>query len=435
MTSLRQGLRGRIEGPLDDLLGPIEPHCLLHVADQLVIAHAHHFSLFLEQTIFDALGGESRGVRRQAAFEAAHALLGPLYAERHGASPREKLELAADLFAAMGQGRLRFELSAEGGAVHAASLFHGTSFLAKYGGRIQNRMVMDAFASGYCAAAASLAFPSDWGRLDADEVTCVARGDAVCTFLLTRRSERPRFGEALTRKVVESARVSWAFEGGAAARARRTGIAMLEELGALRADERGLISAYGVNLALLPVGYVHQKTFDTVHLIERRSPELVPVFEALVREAAQTGAFHLLGGMLASASFGAACGPVGRDQHERLEQLLGLARALGWGALSAPEFQPGRVLVLRAPMTHESAYYAMKHGPTARGRLLFQQGTALAIMQLLHRVDFETERPIDAETYGALFKLGTRFRVQETKSPLRGDEACEVRVEAVEDRW
>ncbi|WP_437597919.1 hypothetical protein WMF28_35030 [Sorangium sp. So ce590] len=435
MTALRRGLRGRIEGPLGDLLGPIAPHGLLHVADQLVIVHSHHYALFLEQTIYDALGGESRGVRRQAAFEATHALLGPLYAARHGASPREKLELAAELFAAMGQGCLRFELSAEGGMVQAEALFHGTSFLAKYGGRIQNRMVVDAFASGYCSAAASLAFPSDWGRLDADEVTCVARGDVACAFLLTRRSERPRFGEALTRAVIESSRVSWEPESGPEARAQRAGLAMLEELGALRSDERGLIPAYGVNLAVLPVGYLEQKTFDTVHLIERRSPELVPVFEALVREAAQTGAFHLLGGMLASASFEAVCGPVGRDQHERLEQLLGLARALGWGALSAPEFQPGRVLVLRAPITHESAYYAMRHGPTARARLLFQQGTALAIMQLLHRVDFGTERPIDAETYGGLFKIGTRFRVQETKSPLRGDDACEVRVEAIEDRW
>ncbi|WP_437673089.1 hypothetical protein [Sorangium sp. So ce131] len=435
MTASRRGFRPRVDGPLCDLLGAIAPHSLLHVGDQLVLAHSHHYALFLEQTIFDALGGESRGVRRQAAFEAAQALLGPLYAERPGASPREKLELAGELFAAMGHGRLRFELSAEGGAVQAESLFHGTSYLAKYGGRVQNRTAVDAFAAGYCSAAASLAFPSDWGRLEADEVTCVARGDAVCTFLLTRRSERLRVGETLTRQVIESARVSWEYEGGAASEVRRAASAMSGELGALRSDERGLIPAYGVNLALLPVGYIDQKTFDTVHLVERRSPELVPVFEALVREAAQTGAFHLLGGMLSSPSFRAACGPVGKDQHTRLEQLLGLARALGWGAFSAPEFQPGRVLSLRAPITHESAYYAMKHGLATRGRLLFQQGTALAIMQLLHRVDFGIERPVDEDTYCGLFKIGTRFRVHETRSPLRGDDVCEVRVEAVEDRW
>lgn len=431
----RRGFRDRIEGPLHGLLGAIMPHSLLHVGDQLVVVHCHHYALFLEQTIFDALGGESRGVRRQAAFEAAHALLGPLYAEHPGASPQEKLALAAELFAAMGQGRLRFELTAEGGTVQATSLFHGSSFLAKYGGRIQNRMTVDAFAAGYCAAAASLAFPSDWGRLEADEVTCVARGDAACTFLLTRRSERPRFGAVLTRDVVASSRVRFEPETAAALRARNTGSAMLGVIGALRSDERGLIPAYGVNLALLPVSYIDMKTFDTVHLIERRSPELLPVFEALVREAAQMGAFHLLGGLLASPSFEAACGPVGKDQRERLEQLLGLCRALGWGAFTAPEFQPGRALVLRAPVTHESAYYAMKHGPTTRSRLLFQQGTALAIMQLLHRVDFGTERPIDADTYEGLFKIGTRFRVEETRSPLRGDDACEVRVEAVEDRW
>lgn len=432
MRALRRGLPGRLVGPLHELVGEVRPHGLLYVGDQLVLAHCHHYALFLEQTIFDALGGESRGVRRQAAFEAANALLGPLFAEHPGASPRDKLELAGDLFAAMGHGRLRFELSAEGGTVQAESLFHATGFVAKYGGRIQNRTAVDAFAAGYCSAAASLAFPSDWGRLEADEVACRARGDASCTFLLSRRSERPRSGELLTRRLVESIRLEPWPESAAASRARRAGGAMLASL---EADGRGLISAYGVHLALLPISYVDQLTFDTMHLIEKRSPELAPVYEALVREAAQTGAFHLLGGMLASPAFEAISGPVDRDPARRLEQLLGLSRALGWGAFSAPELDPGRLLVLRAPITHESAYYTMRHGSAARSRLVFQQGTALALMQLLHRVDFAAETPIDAGTYAELFKSGTRFRVQETKSPLRGDDACEVRVEAVEDRW
>jgi hypothetical protein len=428
MTALRLGL----PGPLQELVGEIQPHGLLYVGDQLVLLHCHHHALFLEQTIFDALGGESLGVRRQAAFEAAHALLGPVLADQHAASPKEKLELAGELFAALGHGRLRFNLSAEGGMVQAESLHHATSFLAKYGGRVPNRSVVDAFAAGYCSAAASLSFPSDWGLLEADEVACMGRGDPICTFLLTRRPERPRFGAILTRKLLESSKVHVEPDGGAVSRARRAGSAMLASLAA---DARGLIAAYGVNLAVQPVSYVDQMAYDTMTLVERRSPALLPVLEALLREAAQTGAFHLLGGMMASPSFVEMHGVVGRDQHQRLEQLLGLARALGWGAFSAPEFVPGRALSLRAPVTHESAYYSVRHGATPRPRLSFQQGTALAIMLLLHRVDFGVARPIDAGTYGELFKNGTRFQVEETRSPLRGDDACEVRVEAVEDRW
>ena len=152
------------------LVRELRPHGLLYVGDQLVIAAAHHHALFLDQTVHDALGGESLALRRQAAFEAAHALLGPIAAERRAATNREKLELAADLFAAMGHGRLRFEIGPEGGAVQAPSLHHAAGYLDKYGGRYPSRQPLDAFAAGYCSAAASLAFPSDWGRLEAEEL-------------------------------------------------------------------------------------------------------------------------------------------------------------------------------------------------------------------------------------------------------------------------
>ncbi len=405
------------------------------MADQLVVAHSHHFALFLEQTIFDALGGESRGVRRQAAFEAAHALLGAAVRGPPRASPREKLELAGELFAAMGQGRLRFEVSAEGGVVHADSLFHGTSFLAKYGGRVQNRLAVDAFASGYCAAAASLAFPSDWGRLDADEVTSVARGDAECTLPADAAVGAAALRRGADAQADRVGAVRWEPDGGPLACAQRVEGAMLEELGALRSDERGLISAYGVNLALVPVGYIDQKTFDTVHLIERRSPRARPGVrgaragggaDGRVPPARGDALVLVVRGGMRSGGQGSARAPRAAARARPRARL---------GRSSAPEFQLGRALVLRAPITHESAYYAMKHGSTARGRLLFQQGTALAIMQLLHRsisgrCGRSTPRP-----GGGLFKMGTRFRAQETKSPLRGDGACEVRVEAVEDRW
>ena len=425
---------------LRGLARELQPHGLLYVGDQLVIGTAHHHALFLEQTVHDALGGESLALRRQAAFEAAHALLGPIAAERRAATPTEKLDLAAELFATMGHGHLRFQLGPEGGVVRAPSLHHAASHLDKYAGRIPSRQPLDAFAAGYCSAAASLAFPSDWGRLEADEVTCAARGDDACEFALTRRPERPRFGAVVTRKLVEDAQRARPEErddeaGDAdddAARARRAGSAML---GSLEADERGLITAWGVHVALVPVSYAGQITFEAMHLIEKRSPELFPVLEALLREAAQTGAFHLLGGMLASPELATLAGPIGKDQHRRLQQLLGLARALGWGAFTAPEFTPGRSLTLRSPVTHESAYHSIRHGSTVRNRLPFQQGTALAIMQLLHRIDFGLERPIEADSYAALFRSGTRFHVEETQSPLRGDAVCEVRVEALADRW
>jgi hypothetical protein len=183
----------------------------------------------------------------------------------------------------------------------------------------------------------------------------------------------------------------------------------------------------------LPVVYTNQITFDTMHLVEKRTPELFPVFCALVREAAQMGAYHLLGGVLASPEWGSAGGSVAADPAERLEQLLEISRALGWGAFYVGEYVPGKVLALRSSITHESAYYAVRHGKSMRGRLAFQQGTALALMHLIHRVDFAEPGSISTAAYNALFRDGPRYHVEETRSPLRGDDVSEVVVEMISE--
>lgn len=415
------------------LVREIAPHCLLTLSDQLVLFQSHHHALFLDQTIDDALGGEGWAVRRQAAFEASHALLSSLGAGLGVRTPRETLDLATELFAAMGQGRLSFELGAEGGTARAEEAFHGLSFVEKYGDRVRQRKPIDAFAAGFAAATASLAYPSDWGLFDAEETSCVARGDAACIFSLTRRPERVRFGAVITRSAAESTPAPLPEEA-ATGEASRVASAVSTMLDALEADTRGKVRAFGVRFGLVPASYTSQITFDTTHLVEKRTPELFGVFGALVREAAQTGAFHLLGGVLASPSFREAVGAPARAPEERLEQLLGVARALGWGAVYAPSFTAGQSLVLRSPATHESIYYGVRHGPTVRTRLSFLQGTALALMHLLHRVDFDAATPIDTGTYESLFRDGRRFHVEETRSTVRGDADCEVTVEALADR-
>ncbi len=406
---------------------------LVTLSDQLVVHQSHHHALFLDQTVVDALGGEGWAVKKQAAFEASHAVLSSLCGELGIRGAEEKLDLAAELFAALGHGKLAFELGAEGGQVRGQSLFLGTSFSEKYGGLIRNRKSMDAFAAGFASAAASLAYPSDWGLFDAEETACVARRDPACVFSLSRRPERARFGTVVTRTAVETMAVP-AGDADDTTEAGRTASGVSKILGALSADDHGRVRVFGVNLALVPASYTGQITYDTMHLVEKRTPELFPVFAALVREAAQIGTFHLLGGVLASSKWIADFGLPARDVELRMQQLVGIARALGWGHLEVSSFVPGRSLVLAAPMTQESVYYAVRHGTTVRSRLAFLQGAALGLMQLCHRVDFGSERPIQRETYDALFKEGTRFHVEETRSTLRGDEVCEVVVDALADR-
>lgn len=414
------------------LVRDLYPHGLLALGDQLVFYQSHHFALFLDQSVADALGGEAWAVRRQSAFEASYALLSSLYGDLGIDAPDKQLALASELFAAMGHGSLTFQVTEEGGSAHGDSLLHGAGFLERYGSSVRNKRVLDAFTAGFCSAAASLAYPSDLGILEADEAACVGRGDAACELTFTRRPDRPRFGPPLTRGAVEAI-PGRLLDDKSRDEPSHRGDATARILAGLVADERGVVRSFGVRLALFPVMYSNQITFDTMHLVEKRTPELFPVFCALVREAAQLGAYHLLGGVLASPEWSQAQGPVSKEPEGRLEQLIEISRALGWGAFYAADYAPGKALALRSPITHESAYYAVRHGKSMRGRLAFQQGTALALMHLIHRVDFGSPEPISTASYDALFKDGPRYHVEETRSPLRGDDVSEVVVETISD--
>lgn len=416
--------------PFGLLVRPLAPQGLLSLGDQLVVHACHHHALFLDQTVSDALGGEGWAVRRQAAFEAAHALIASFCSDFGVTDPIERLDLAAELFTAMGHGRLTFEITAEGGTARGHDLHHGASFVEKYAAILKNRRPVDAFTAGFISAAASLAYPSDWGTLEADEVACVAQLPArppECVFTLSRRPERPRFGVVVTRALAEQLPLPPGNESDPPRTATDLAVTDLGRLlGGAPGSPEGASRAFGVRLALVPVSYLGQITYDTVHLVEKRSPELAPLVAALAREAAQIGAFHLLGGILASPAWRAEHGPVAADPEARLDTLVGLTRALGWGAFQRAELVPGRALVLSAKASHESAYYAIRHGDTARSRLFFQEGLALALMQLLHRVDLNEEAPVGKGVYDDLFKSGPRLHVEETRSPLRGDAVCEV---------
>jgi hypothetical protein len=420
--------------PFGHLVRPIDPYGLLSLGDQLVTYQPHHHSLFLDQTVSDALGGEGWAVRRQAAFEAAHALLASFYAEFGIIDPEERLELAGELFSAMGHGRLVFEVGAEGGTVRGHDLHYGAGYQEKYGALVKNRRPVDTFAAGFVSAAASLAYPSDWGTLEAEEVACVSRRDELCVFALARRSERPRFGAVVSRPIVEQLP-----RGGPGSVARRSppaarAVADLSRmLHTVLPGESGVLRVFGSRLALVPVSYANQITFDTLHLVEKRSPELCPIVGTLVREAAQMGTFHLLGGIVTSPAWRAEHGPSAPEPDMRLEQLVGLTGALGWGTFDVQEFTPGRTLVLASPVTHESAYYSARHGGTPRSRLFFHQGLALGLMYLLDGALAADGEGMKPGAYDAIFRGGARFDTLESRSPLRGDDVCEVTVELAGD--
>src|ERR1043165_4994314 len=101
-------------------------HDLMFFGPSPAVYHCHHFNLFLDQTIDDALGFEAGSRLR---FQAGREFAGPLLAgvaEQSGATtPAEKLELASKLFAGMGHGRLQLNADAKGGDAKGSFLHYG----------------------------------------------------------------------------------------------------------------------------------------------------------------------------------------------------------------------------------------------------------------------------------------------------------------------
>lgn len=418
---------------LGTILRPVPAAGLFAVSDQLVLGATHLESILVEQAVWDALGSEGWAVRRQAAFDASFALIGAIARRLGIEGDREILDLATELFATLGLGQIRFDISATGGEVIGADLLFGGGYRERYGEKARMRHLADAFAAGFAAAAASIAYPSDWGSFEADESRCVARGDGMCLFTLSRRPLTFRPGEGLSKLDAEQLLGP---DTPPESDPLPVGLTTRDLVASCVASDRGMIRISEVRFALLPASYRAQLTFDTLHLMEKRTAapgqapgaRLAPIFLELTREATRAGMFHLVANLYESAPLRETFGPPPSDSHELAEQLAAVASALGWGSISVVELVPGERLVLSVPLTPEAVYYAARHGGTPQSRLPGLQGLAEALALLVSHVKF-TGDGLPPDAYPKLAMEGPRIRTSETRSILAGDRECEVAVE------
>jgi hypothetical protein len=417
---------------LGTILRPLEGLGLLTVSDQLVVGTTIEEAILLDQAVADALGSEGWAVRQRAAFESSHALIGAIAARLGISGEREIIDLATELFATTGLGQLRFELSATGGQVVGTDLLFGSGLRDRSGTGFRARHTADAFTAGFAAAAASIAHPSDWGSFEAEETECVAKGDAICRFNLTRRPLSTPVCEGLGRGDAEQLLGP---DEPPETDPSQIELAAREVVSACVADERGIIEVAGCRLAFLPAAYRAQIIYDTLHLLEKRSTSarrddrparLAPVFMELVREASRSGAFSLIGGLVDSPPLREAFGPMGGDPNEGISRLVSVANALGWGALSVGDHTAGRRLSLSTPMTTDAVFYAARHGGTPQPRLPTLQGVAEAVWLLAVGVDWTAG--FERRRYGELAQRGPELSVEEVRSVLSGDRECEVTV-------
>lgn len=397
----------------------VRPHLgLFAVSDHVFVLATHHQAVLIDQAVWDAMGSESWAVRSRAAFDASYAFLSNLSRNLGLRAANEHLDLACELFSALGLGKLTFKIDATGGEAKGEGLIFGSGVVARSGGPIRHRM--DAFAAGFASAAASLAHPSDWGTFEADETHCVAKGDPSCIFTLSRRPDTFKPHPPVTRQ--DADHLARQDELSEDTSRQATTAAARDLVLSKSAQDVGLPEGYGARLALVPLAYLGQLVFDTVHLLEKRSASLVPLFTALVRNASQLSSFILVG-QLAQALHDE---DKPRGAEERLAKLVACANALGFGNLSISDFVPGKRLSIAAQLPPEAVYYAARHGGSPRAEMPSFQGLVASIALLASQ---PSDVPATAEQYARVMASGVSLHIEETRSLLRGDGDCEVLVE------
>ena len=396
------------------------------LGDTQYVYHCHHFNLFHDQTVEDALGEERAfEVRARAAAEASRALLGGIVAGNGSTTPAERLQLAAGLFPWMGHGSLELQSDAEGGIALGEFLHYSFAWREKYGQKIRRRHPIDAFAAGFAAAATEVAFDLPVGAVGVSEGDCYVCREPSCRFELRRQEGSQVAASGLGREAVGGL-----LSAPSAGRDEETiaGIArgLKDFVLGVEGDGRGLVQGFGIYITRHLTSYYNATAYDTIHHIEQHQPASAPVVEELFGESGHVCAFYTCGNILLSPEWEGLVGPVTGEVEEIVSACVAICRALGFGHWTVEELVPGERLVMRASSNYEAPYYLARYGRSDKPRCYFFANAARAIMQLAHRVDWPSRPTLDDALYQSLFKEGLGWRMEQTACLTRGDDHCEV---------
>lgn len=389
-----------------------------------MVYHCHHFNLFLDQTIDDALGpAEGQRVRIQAAQAAARQLLQGLVAATGARTPAERLELAQDTFRAIGHGRLRIQADRTGGSAEGEFLHYSFAWREKYGELIRRHHPVDAVAAGFAAAAIEIAFGE---AMHAEEHQCIAMEHARCSFRF-HPSSAPRIALLSQDNIQTNAPTG----GIAEERIASISAGLRQFLAGVSGDDRGLVSAFGVYVTRHLTNYYNNISYTAIDHVAGRSPALVPMLEGLLRESGQVCVFNTFGGILYSPEWDGMVGRIGGDLEEVVSSCCGIARALGFGSWAIGELSADR-LVLQTGSEYESPYCTAALGRQCTGTSYFFQGAALAFMRLWQAVDWRMRPALSQDLYNEMFRTGRpTWHVEQRQTLSAGDPISQVVVTRV----
>ncbi|MEZ4237427.1 MAG: hypothetical protein R3F59_15025 [Myxococcota bacterium] len=409
---------------LDDLNSSLESACLDFLGGAPLVYHCHHFNLFLDQTVDDAVGS-ARGweLRRDMAHQAWLQLLSAV-ADGVGAhTPAERLTACQQLYAAMGHGRMAVTADRGRGAAEGEFLHYGFAWKQKYGAQVRRHRPVDAVAAGFAAAATQVAHRTA-EPLVAVETGCIAKEDPRCTFEIAPGGPPPgRVVHESDLRPVEPR------TGLAEERISAINAGLRNFLGGVAGDDRGLVEAFGVFVTRHMTNYYNGISYGAVDVVRERSEALVPMVEGLLRESGHVCVFNTFGGILYSPEWDALVGRIEGDLTEVVSSCCAIARALGFGAWTIEELSPKR-LVVTTSTEYESPWCATVRTEPCPGASYFLQGAAVAFMRLALDLDWKARRPLTRELYDDLFKGDSRWRVEQPDSLAAGSAVSRVVVES-----
>ncbi len=409
----------------------LDGYDFLFVADAPVCAHCHHYNLFIDKTVDDALGVvEGTRLRTETAREFFYQLLEGVFDNGEVDSAEERLNLASELFAACGHGQLDLStLGENGGQVYGDHLHYSYSWNEKHAGVETRYHPADATAAGFAAAALALAYGHAPETVLARETRCLVLGHDRCKFELTiGDGEAAEHSPRVDRDSVVAVTPE-PFGGIREEEVEELSERLKAFLAGVAGDERGLIQAFGVFVTFNPSNLYNRLSYDLLDILRREHPSYLEVAAGLLREAGRMCGFNTFGGIIRSPEWEALTGTGERDMLTVALHSTVIARGLGFGRWSVADFEPGRTLILQAPSTYEGPYHRIRHGSEGSASCFLFEGASEAIAQLGHAVDWSTGPEFSPAMYEEVFEAGNNpWRAEQTRCVCKGDDFCEVTV-------
>jgi hypothetical protein len=146
-----------------------------------LVFHCHHFNVFLQRSLEDALGERAYAIQRDAACESARVMLSRLFDEESVVGYDARMRRAVEVFAMAGFGRATLiEVSPMKAQVEVSPSHYAIGWIAKFG---PAKHPVDHFATGYFRGAhcAATGFASE--RVTVEVTSEAAAGDGAATVI------------------------------------------------------------------------------------------------------------------------------------------------------------------------------------------------------------------------------------------------------------